>query len=140
VSIRATTSDGREASAELTVNLSGSPSLLRQLISRGIIMVDLIDSQPLYNESALGTNDADERLFANLQSELVTHADIAKDALPVVELGRFEGLDGSELFNETTLIDIEDFVRFMLTTETADVSFNFIDAFAQWALDGAETP
>jgi len=100
-------------------------------------MVDLIDSQPLYSEVALGSDDADERLFLSLQGELVTHADIAKDALPVVEFGRFEGLDGAELFEQSTLNDIEDFVRFLLSANT---SFSFIDFFAQWALNGAETP
>ncbi len=140
VSIRAITNDGREATAELQLSLSGSPSLLRQLISRGIVMVDLLENQALYSESTLGTNDADERLFLVLQAELVTHADIAKDAMPVVEFGRFEGLDGSELFNQATTADIEDFVRFLLASETAEISFPFIDAFAQWALDGAQTP
>ena len=140
ISLRAATTDGREATTTLEVSLSGSPSLLRQLISRGIVMVDLVDSLALYDESALGSDDADERLFASLQGELVTHADIAKDALPVVEFGRFEGLDGGELFEQTSATDIEDFVRFLLSSETDDISFNFIDAFAQWALDGAETP
>ena len=140
ISLRATTTDGREAIVELDVSLSGSPSLLRQLISRGIVLVDLIDSAALYDESALGTDNADERLFASLQGELVTHADIAKDALPIIELGRFEGLDGGELFTQTTATDIEDFIRFLLDSATDDVSVPFIDFYAQWALGGAETP
>ncbi len=129
----------RRASATLPLEVTGEPSLARQLISRGVTLRGLASNRPLYNEQnlALGNDVLTQRLLGELRD----NAEAAQDALPEITTGRFEGLSGDALFNESDAQDIRDFLAFLLEQQgDEDLSVSFVDAYAQWALEGAPTP
>lgn len=137
IELLVTASEDRQAGAEIEIELLGQASLLRQLISRSITMTDIANASPLYASEDLAR--ADTYLIDILLQELSATADLAEEALPIVETGRFEGLSGAALFNSSTEQDIRDFLQLLLSNTTGDSSFTFVDAYAQWALEGAET-
>ncbi|HZJ10732.1 MAG TPA: hypothetical protein VFD39_13615, partial [Trueperaceae bacterium] len=44
---------------------------------------------------------------------------------------------GGELFTTSTARDVIDFIEYMLASDSRNARFVFVDAYAQWALDGA---
>lgn len=128
-------SEDRQVDQSYELEVSGEASFLRQLISRNIVMTDLENGSAFYTDSDL--NQSDSYLTDKLLAELVATAEAADEALPVTESGRFAGLSGGEIFNQSTPEDIQDFLADLLSGETGDASFSFVDAYAQWAIEGA---
>jgi tetratricopeptide (TPR) repeat protein len=126
--------EGRAAIADAEVTIEGAPELLRQLLGRNVVLQELESGLPLVDERDLVRPEV---LTQALLAELARTADAAEGALPVIESGRFEGQGGGQLFRESIASDIEDFVTFLLRQGTAEASFTFVDAYAQWALEGA---
>ncbi len=135
--LEAEASEERRAALELSFEVAGSAQVVRQLLGRNIIMMALETGRPLYGSRDLGSADAE--LAETLLAELRASADAAEGALPTVESGRFEGLSGGELFSESSAQDVEAFLEYLLEGGAQDASFTFVDAYAQWALDGAPT-
>jgi len=130
--------EGQGAETSRQFEVAGEPQALRQLLGRNLLMTGLRSGQPLYSVADLARAD---QLVEVLINELRFAADAAEGALPRVDQGRFEGKSGGELFRESTAEDVEDFLDFVLASGSRDVRFAFVDAYAQWALDGApETP
>ncbi|MEZ4632885.1 MAG: tetratricopeptide repeat protein [Deinococcales bacterium] len=130
-------SEGEVAQRSLNFRLAGEPILLRQLLSRNIILRNLEGSGALYGATMMRGANADTNLIAALMAELRRSAELAENALPMIEEGRFAEFSGSKLFLESSAEDIRDFLSYVLATGTAEVSFSFVDAYAQWAIDGA---
>ena len=137
LNLNASASEERSAEAALDFSVAGEPRLLRQLVSRDITMLGLVANTPLYSEDDLERPDT--VLIGTLVEELRSSAEDADAALPTVETGRFEGFGGGELFRESTVEDVRDFITFLLEQETSEATFSFVDAYAQWALEGAPT-
>jgi len=133
--VTAQASEDRVAKATLEVEVAGQPELVRQLVGRDIRMVDLASGSPLYSEADLSRSD--DVLVAELVAELRNSASAAEEALPEVASGRFEGFSGGDLFRESSEEDVQDFLSYLLSQGTGDATFGFVDAYAQWALDGA---
>lgn len=129
----------RRTSTTLPLEVTGEPSFARQLISQGVTLRGLASNRALYDERNLSLdNDA---LTQRLLTELSSNAEAAQDALPEVTTGRFEGLGGAELFNQSSVQDVRDFLTFLLAQQSeGELSVSFVDAYAQWALEGAPTP
>lgn len=130
---------GEEQRVELsqTLSVEGEPQVLRQLIGRGLVMTSFQHGGALYSATDLG--DPDE-LTAVLLDELAASATAAEEALPEVTQGRFEGLSGGALFTTSTAEDVNDFLEYVLGSDSSNARFAFVDAYAQWALDGAPGP
>ncbi len=124
---------GRASTETILLAVDGRPELLRQLLGRNIVMQALDAGRSLYDERDLSRPGV---LADRLVGELQGAANAAEEALPVVEGGRFEGLSGGELFLQSGVGEIEDFLHFLLAQGTSDITFTFVDAYAQWALDG----
>jgi hypothetical protein len=131
--LSASASEDRSVSAEVDIQVSGGEQVFRQLIARNIYMLDIEESN-LYSPDDL--NRGDDELISLLLAELEGSAELAEEALPTIEEGRFSGKTGGQLFSESTEQDIRDFLTYILTQGTSDASFGFADAYAQWALDG----
>ncbi|MEJ2287700.1 MAG: hypothetical protein P8Y02_03465, partial [Deinococcales bacterium] len=115
------------------VQVAGSPVLLRQLLGRGITMTSLDTGASLYGQGDLEHPGA---LPQVLVQELRATADQAEQALPKATSGRFQGLSGSQVFQQSTARDVTDFLQYLLASGAHDTSFTFVDAYAQWVLDG----
>jgi len=126
--------EGQEAEATVAFDVAGEPQALRQLVGRNLTMTGLRSGQPLYVPADVARAD---QLVDTLLAELRFAADAAEEALPTVEVGRFQGMSGGELFTEATAQDVEDFLEYLLMSGSRDARFAFVDAYAQWALDGA---
>jgi tetratricopeptide (TPR) repeat protein len=129
-------SEDRRTEQPFPFNVGDAPSFVRRFVSRNIIMRSLETGAPFYDEGMLTLSN--EALVADLVTELRQTAEVAAEALPTVELGRFEGFDGERLFSESTSEDVSDFLRYLLaSSSTNNADFSFVEAYAQWALDGA---
>lgn len=129
-------SEDRRTEQSFTFSVGDAPSFVRRFVSRNIIMRSLETGAPFYDEGMLTLSN--EALVADLVTELRQTAEVAAEALPTVELGRFAGFDGERLFAESTSEDVSDFLRYLLaSSSTNNADFNFVEAYAQWALDGA---
>ncbi len=131
--LSASATEDRIATAELEIMVEGSEEVFRQLIARNIYLLNIEESN-LY-----GADDfirGDDELISLLLAELEGSAELAEEALPTIEDGRFSGKSGGQLFSESTDLDIRDFLTYLLTSGTSDASFGFADAYAQWALEG----
>ncbi len=126
--------DGRKATANIELDVVAKESLLRQLISRDISLLD-INEKEFYGAGDL--NRDDEYLLELLVQELHGNAEVAEGAIPQVETGRFAGMSGGKLFTEATKDDVKDALGFLLSSDAKQSEFLFVEAFAQWALDGA---
>src|SRR5690606_32305895 len=106
---------GEEQSVETSMNfeVAGEPQALRQLLGRNLTMTSLRSGQPLYGVSDLGRAG---QLVDVLIEELRYAADAAEEALPTVEVGRFQGMSGGELFRSSTSQDVEDFLDYVLAS------------------------
>lgn len=123
------------------LEVAGSPSLLRQLVSRGIVLRTLETNAPIYSAADVARSQPDLRLVESLLQELRLTAEAAQEALPEVTVGRFAGKQGGALFRDSSAEDVRDFLAFLLAQPgLANSSFTFVDIYAQWALDGAPTP
>ena len=130
------TAGEREATEVLPFSVSGEPDLVRQLASRNIVLRELESGAPFYRLRQPGAV-SDEQLLSALVNELQMVAEIAEEALPEVPGGRFEGFSGGEFFLQSTEQDVQDFLAFMLAQGVLDADYTFVDAYAQWVLDGA---
>ena len=130
----------RQASTTLPLEIEGEALFVRQLVSQGILLRSFSSNTPLYDERNLALSN--EQLAQRLLAELSENAEAAEEALPEVTTGRFEGLSGVALFNQSSAQDIRDFLTFLLAQPNGEGEFrvNFVDAYAQWALEGAPTP
>ncbi|HEX7039671.1 MAG TPA: tetratricopeptide repeat protein [Trueperaceae bacterium] len=138
IEVSAVGGEGQVAETSVELEVAGEPQALRQLIGRNLTMTDLRSGQPLYSVSDLSRAG---QLVEVLVAELRYAADAAEEALPTVETGRFQGMSGGELFRSSTAEDVEAFLAYVLASGSRDARFAFVDAYAQWALDGApETP
>ena len=137
LNVRVVASEERSAALDFDLAVSGEPELLRRLLSRNITMQTLSSGSELYTSQDLGAGEADQELIRSLLEELRGNASAAEEALPEVSTGRFEGAGGGELFSNSSDQDVRDFLSFLLSQNTVDATFNFADAYAQWALDGA---
>lgn len=127
-------SEGRQAGGSVMFRVEGEPQLIRQLLGRNLMMRALDTAVRLYGpEDISRPGSLPERLLRELQSS----ADIADEALPPIEAGRFANMTGGELFQSSTASDVRDFLRYLLASGTRDSSFVFVEAYAQWALEGA---
>ena len=133
LTVSATASDGRSVQATTTIHVAADSVALRQLIGRGITMTSLDNNAALYGRADLKQPDA---LAGVLVQELRATADRAEQALPKATTGRFKGLSGSQVFQRSTAADVADFLRYLLASGAHDSSFTFVDAYAQWVLDG----
>ncbi len=131
--IAATSADGRSVTGESKVEVAGGPVVLRQLVGRGIGMTSLDTGSALYGEADLAHPGA---LTDILVQELRATTNEAEQALPKATAGRFKGLSGSQVFQKSTAQDVTDFLRYLLASGAHDTSFTFVDAYAQWVLDG----
>ena len=136
VEINASASEERTAVNVLELEVAGSPSFIRQLVSRNITMTSFQTEGDLYD---LGELVSDNELITSLLNELESAAEAAEGALPAVETGRFEGKSGGQFFTESTDADVRDFLGYLLASDTSDSSFAFVEAYAQWGLEGAPT-
>ncbi len=128
------------AKASTLLKIAGEISFLRQLVSRDVVMRTLDNNSPLYDHATLANQQSDNLLISTLINELRKNAEAAEDALLTIDTGRFEGFSGSELFSKSTENDIRDFLDFLLISGISDVEFSFVDGYAQWALEGAQSP
>ena len=127
---------GEEQRVELsaTFSVEGEPQVLRRLIGRGLVMTSFVSGSVIYDAADLASpGDLTELLLV----ELANSASAADEALPEVTTGRFEGLGGAELFTSSSADDVNDFLEYILASGSRNARFAFVDAYAQWALDGA---
>src|SRR5690606_16872758 len=134
--VEVTASGGEEqvTTATTTFEVAGEPEPLRQLVGRDLVMTGLLSGQPLYTATDL---QRDVELVAVLLGELRSSAEAAQQALPQIEGGRFDGMGGGDLFLESTEDDVRDFLDYILASDSQAARFAFVDAYAQWAIDGA---
>jgi len=126
--------DGSSTSGSAELIVRGGIVVLRQLISRGVVMTALDSGAPLYDAKSL------TRAFSltdTLMGELAGAASAADEALPTVTTGRFAGKSGAQLFEGSTAADIDAYLGYLIASGVADYRFVFVDAYAAWALDGA---
>ena len=135
--IEATAQNGRMASISIPFEVAGESVAMRWLLGRGIEMRSLGSGTALY---AVEDLPRAPRLADLLLGELQASAESAASAIPEVEAGRFEGLDGGEVFRQSTIEDVQAFLAWLRSEGTVDVAFPFVEAYAQWAVEGAPTP
>lgn len=133
VAVEVTGDEGQAVAASTLLVVDGAPDLLRRLVGRSLVMTGFESGRPLYSAADLGAHG----LMATLLEELHSTADLAEQALPTVVDGRFAGSTGGQVFRDSSEQDIADFLDYVLASEARDSSFSFVDAYAQWALDGA---
>lgn len=122
------------ATVERTLEVAGDPDPLRRLLGRGVELLALANGRPIFGpEDVLRGEPVVPALIAELRST----ASAAEESLPVAESGRFAGLSGGALFEQSDPQDIADFLDFLVREGVAQARLTFVDAYAQWALDGA---
>lgn len=134
--VSVTASGGRSASGTVMFEVAGQPQLLRQLLGRSVRLQALDTGLMLYGPADIAIAD---ELPGILVDRLRASAPMAEEALPVIEEGRFEGMTGGELFEESSEQDVRDFLRYLLDSGARDTSLVFVEAYAEWALQGAPT-
>ncbi len=126
--------EGLAAEAVRTVEVAGDGGLVRRLVGRDIGLLALETERALYVARDVAQSEV---VIATLVRELRSAAPIAEEVLPVVDSGRFEGLSGGEVFEESSESDVLDFLAYLLAEGAADTSFTFVDGYAEWVLLGA---
>jgi tetratricopeptide (TPR) repeat protein len=129
--------DGLEAAATRSVAVAGAPDVFRRLVGRGLTPTALESGQALVAERDLSLGRA--ALLDRLLQELLVAAPSADDVLPPIEAGRFAGRGGGEAFLQSGPEDVRDFLEHLLASGARDASFAFVDAYAQWVVDGTPT-
>ncbi|MFN2322833.1 MAG: hypothetical protein ABR510_07730 [Trueperaceae bacterium] len=127
--------DGLEAAATRDVAVEGDADTFRRLVGRGLVPTALETGQALVTERDLTLGEA--ALLDRLVQELQLAAPAAGDVLPTIEGGRFAGLDGGEAFSASGPDDVAAFLAQLVASGARDTSFAFVDAYAQWIVDGA---
>lgn len=137
VRVRVQGFEDQVAEATLSIEVSGEPQVLRRLIGRGVVLTSLQAGRPLF-----GAGDAERSRVVEdrLVDELRAAVTAAEEVLPEVDAGRFAGLTGGEAFERSDVGDVRDFLQFLLNEGLADVRLTFVDAYAQWLMDGAPAP
>ncbi len=125
---------GLEAAATRDLRVEGAASAFRQLVGRGLVPTALETGQALVTERDLALGEA--ALLDRLVQELQLAAPFAGDVVPPIDAGRFVGLDGGEAFAASGPEDVAAFLAHLLASDARDASFAFVDAYAQWAVDG----
>lgn len=134
--VEVSASEERHAEAEAVFEVAGEPDQLRQLLGRNIVLQSLEFGQPLYSATDLTRTGV---LDARLLAELELAAEAAEETLPIATMGRFEGMSGGEVFLQSGSAEVRDFLGYVLGSGLTDASFVFVEAYAQWALEGAPT-
>lgn len=129
------TGDGIESNAERTLVVAGQPERIRRLVGRGLVLTAIDSGQALVTVRDLTV--AADSVWARLVAELRDAAPLAEEAVPAATMGRFAGMSGGTVFRESTGADVRDFVDYLLDSGARYTTFAFVDAYAQWALDGA---
>jgi tetratricopeptide (TPR) repeat protein len=129
------TGDGIEAATERTLVVAGRPERVRRLVGRGLVLTALESGQALVTVRDLTV--AADAVWARLVAELRDAAPLAEGAMPAATMGRFNGLSGGAVFLASTDADVRDFVDYLLDSGARYATFAFVDAYAQWVLDGA---
>jgi tetratricopeptide (TPR) repeat protein len=122
------------AGIERSVEVAGDPDPLRRLLGRGVELTALATGRPLIDVDDVLRGGS---VLPALIGELRAAASAAETSLPVAEEGRFAGLSGGVLFESSDERDVRDFLAFLVREGLSDVRLTFVDAYAQWALDGA---
>lgn len=133
VRVSADGGDGQRVEAETPIEVVGEPQALRRLLGRGVVLTELQSSAPLYDVNDLADP---ENAVARLVRELRATAGAAESALPQVDGGRFDGMTGGEAFEVSTPADVRDFLTYLAASDMQGGRFTFVDAYAQWVLDG----
>ncbi len=127
--------DGVSATATTTFEVAGEPDPFRGLIGRGLVLTALDTGQALVTERDLSAGRAG--LVDRLVGELQRAAPTAAEVLPPIETGRFAGSTGGEAFAESGPEEVLAFLRYLLDSGARSTSFAFVDAYAQWVVEGA---
>ncbi len=127
--------DGVATTASATFEVAGDPDPFRGLVGRGLVLTALETGQALVTESDLSLGRAG--LVDRLVRELQRAAPTADEVLPRIESGRFEGSTGGEAFTESGPEEVLAFLRYLLDSGARATSFAFVDAYAQWVVEGA---
>lgn len=125
--------EGQQVAAETVVEVAGSAQALRRLIGRGVVLTGLQSGAPLYGRADLADPDV---AVLRLVQELRATADAAEGALPAIEGGRFAGMSGGEAFRASEPDAVRDFLAYLAASDIQSGRFTFVDAYAQWLLDG----
>lgn len=123
----------------IVLEITNDTSFLSQLLSHGVVMRTLSDNSPLYGHSTLTSKHSDNLLIKTLLEELQENVEVAEEALSPIDNGRFKGFTGGELFSKSTEKDVRDFLSFLLDSGISDTEFSFVDGYAQWAIEGAQS-
>lgn len=134
VTVEASASGDLRASVERSIDVQGQLEPLRQLVGRGVELVALSNGRPLFDARDVLRG---EPVLPALIAELRATASAAAESLPVAETGRFAGLDGGVLFETSDERDVTDFLAYLAAEGVERAQLTFVDAYAQWALDGA---
>lgn len=126
--------DEQSVTGQTTITVAGEAQPVRGLLGRGLMMTALESGNPLYGARTLQDPDA---LFEALLGEIAGAVAAAEQALPRIERGSFAGLSGGEAFSAVERADVERFLAHLLASDARSARFVFVDAFAQWLLDGA---
>lgn len=126
------------ARTEHALTVRGAPNPLRRLLGRDLVLTGFQSGTALFTGRDLQLPV--DTLLPRLLDELQQAAPIAEDVLPDIDSGRFQGMTGGAVFAESGSGDVLDFLEFLLDSGAQSSSFAFVDAYAQWAVDGAPTP
>lgn len=135
--IRIRSNDGRSSETSLELSLQETSSLVRQLVARDIILRNLSTWQPYYGVQDLDNPTVDDTIIPKMLQELRDTAEVAEENLPAIRTGKFVGMRGAEVFEESSAEDIRHFLHFAATTTGEGIDIAFIEAYAQWVIEGA---
>lgn len=125
---------GQEAQQTRTFTIVGGPNVHRVLFSHNVQLLGVETGRMLNTENATSTPDTLVKRYLH-EIELVT--DEAANVIPVIEGGRFAGLNGGEAFASATADDVADFLKWLVHTgEFYDYQAMFVDLFAEWIMSG----
>ncbi|CAA9552986.1 MAG: hypothetical protein AVDCRST_MAG86-178 [uncultured Truepera sp.] len=129
---------GREGQVAVPIRVAArAPSLVRQLLGRGVILRSLAAGLPLYAPQDVAADD--RVLLRTLIGELSQAAAAAAETLPEPTRGRFAGQSGSALFSSSRSGDVRDFLGYLLQTAPG-TDAAFAELYARWVLSGAPIP
>lgn len=135
--LHATSNDGRSSQASLELTISEAGSLVRQLLARGILLRNLETWKPYYRLEHLYDPTIDAHIVPQMLQELRDTAQIADENLPTISLGKFAGMSGSQVFAQSSSDDVLDFLHFAAISTGEGIDIAFVEAYAQWVLEGA---
>ncbi len=134
LTVRIDGDDDQAARATTELEVAGTPDPIRALVGRDVVLTSLETGRALF---APADADRPGAVVSSLIQELRDAAEAAEEALPTIESGRFAGLSGSALFETSGEGEVRDFLAFLAADGVHDARLTFVDAYAQWAVDGA---